>query len=322
MKRVVLAVAVVVALVASAFALRAARSSDAPADAERPTRVVCAPDMAAACAALAGPDLEVQVEPATTTIARLLAGDALQADAWLTPRPWFELARARTAPVVPVDPFGTPSEVIARSPLVLIVRSDRRSAIESTCNGVLDWFCLARTMGEPWAGTGADPTWGTVAMAVDDPTQRTTGLLALAQMGATFTRRAVFDWRDLDAVRSTVTSVLTRLPAPADRPALDVMLERGGVYDGAFALEAGSRIAIASPRASGQLELVAPAPVVSADAVLVPSGGSTRPIDLEAVRRALTSTGWQFPDRAESGVPDATSFEALLALWTVARPPR
>jgi len=152
-------------------------------------------------------------------------------------------------------------------------------------------------------------------MAVDDPTRRTAGLLALAQMAATFTRRPVFDWRDLDAVRSTIASVLTRLPAPADRPALDVMLERGGVYDGAFALEAGSRIAIASPRASGQLELVAPAPVVSADAVLVPSAGATRAIDLDAVRRSLTSTGWQFPDRAESGVPEVTSLEALLALW-------
>jgi hypothetical protein len=322
MKRVVLAIAVVIALVVGAFALRAARSSDTPAGADRPTRVLCATDMAAACAALAGPDLEVRVEPATTTIARLLAGDALQADAWLTPRPWFELAQVRTSPVLPIDQFGTPSEVIARSPVVLIIRSDRRSVIESTCNGVLDWFCLARTMGEPWSGPGTDPTWGTVRVAVDDPTQRTTGLLALAQMAATFTRRPVFDWRDLGAVRPTLTSVLTRLPAPADQPALEVMLERGGVYDGAFALEAGSRIAIASPRASGQLELVAPAPAVSADAVLVPSAGSTRPIDLDAVRRALTGTGWQFPDRAEPGVPDATSLEALLTLWTQVRPAR
>jgi hypothetical protein len=322
MKQVVLAVTVVVALAAGALALRTARSDDAPAEADRPTRVLCTADMATACAALAGPDLEVQVEPATTTIARLLAGDTLRADAWLAPKPWFDLARERTTPVVPLDPFGTPSEVLARSPIVLIVRSDRRAVLESTCNGVLDWLCLARTMGAPWPGAGTGPDRGTVAVAVDDPTQRTTGLLALAQMAATFTRRPVFDWRDLDAVRSTITSVLTRLPATADGAALDVMLERSGVYDGAFTLEAGSRIAIASPRASGQLELVAPAPTVSADAVLVPSAGSTRRIDLEAVRRALTGTGWQFPDRADPGVPDATSLEALLELWARERPSR
>lgn len=322
MRRQGIVIGMLVALVVAAFTLRAVRSGGSNVDGDRPTQVLCATDMADACAALASPDLEVRIEPPATTVARLAAGDTLQADAWLTPRPWLDLARARAAATPTGDSLGEASAVIARSPVVLIIRSDRRGPLETACNGVIDWFCLARRAGEPWATIGGDTSWGAVSVAIDDPTRHTSGLLALAQMAATFSRRTPFDWRDLEATRSTLRSVIDRLPDPAERPALDVMLDQGGSYDGAFSLEAGTRIAIASPRASGQLEFVAPAPTVRADAVLVPPAGATRTVDLDAVRDALTANGWHFPDRADAGVPDAASTEALLTIWTSIRTSR
>lgn len=324
MKRLGIAIAGVVALVAAAFAVRAARGDDAATDTERPTRVLCATDMAAACAALADVATEVRVEPAPTTIARLAAGDVLQADAWLVPKPWLDLALA-AVPAGPerAAPLADVSGTLARSPLALVVRSDRRPALESSCNGTIDWRCLARRNGEPWTTAGGDPAWGRVSIAVDDPARRTVGLLALAQVGAAFTRRPVFDARDEASVREALTIVLAALPAPTvERTTLEQMLEVGGSFDGAFALESETRLAIASPRASGQLELVAPEPPVAADAVLVRSTGSPRAVDEEAARRALTSTGWQFPDRSEPNVPDAASLQALRALWVAARPAR
>ena len=321
MKRVAIVVGLA-ALVASALAVRAMRGDTTPAEETGPRRLVCATEMAEVCADLADASLDVRVEPPGDTAERLRGGGTLGADAWLAPRPWVDMVRHDARAAGRPDPLGTPSETLARTPLVIIVRSDRRAVLERACQGRIDWTCLASRGGASWELLGGSASWGQVKIGLDDPARTTSGLLALGQMAATFSGHSPFDGRDLESVRSSLESVLGALPAPGDRSALDTMLERADSFDLAVTLEAGSRIAIASPRASGQLELVEVEPTTSADAVLVSAAGRHAPVDDERVRRSLTSTGWHFPDKAGPGVPDAVAGNALVRVSQDARPAR
>ncbi len=323
MKRVAVAVLGVIALVAAAFAVLALRAGDGP-DAvdtiDTPPRVLlCAPEMAEACTELADATLQVRVEHPGVTVARLRDGGALGGAAWLAPRSWIDLARDAALAAGGSDPFDAVSDTLARSDLVLIVRSDRRATLEGACAGTIGWACLAPRVGGAWGGLGGSDAWGEVRVGIDDPATTTAGRLALAQMARVFAHRDNVDARDLEAVRSTFAVVAPELVvASAERGALDTLLEVNGSFDLVVALEATTRVAIASPRASGQLELVELGPATGADAVLAraaTTSGADLALDQEVVRRALTSTGWHFADKTASGAPDAATLEALLALW-------
>jgi hypothetical protein len=318
MKRVGMVIGVI-AVVAAAFGLRAARGDDAKPPDEVVTKVLlCATEMADVCADLGDATVEVRVEEPGITLARLRAGGGLDADAWLTPRPWSELAQLGAKAAGRADPFDNISETLARTPLVFIIRSDRRAVLEESCGGVIDWACLTRRGGSSWAELGGSSAWGTVKIGIDHPQRATAGLVALAQIAAAFVHRGAYDARDLDAMASTLDSVATAVAAPTDKSALDAMLERADASDLAIALEAGSRVAIASPRASGQLELVEVEPTTSADVVLATAAGGSAPIARDHVQQALTTNGWHFPDKTEPGVPDAATLEALVARFTLA----
>lgn len=322
MKRVAVAVLVLAALVAAAFGVRAWRADDAASPAElvdtAPRVLVCAPEMAEACTTLADASFEVRVEEPGVTLRRLHETGSLDGDAWLTPRPWIELAREGAAADGRADPFGNVSDTLGRSDLVLIVRSDRRPTLETVCGGRIDWVCLLQRAGARWGDLGGSDAWGTVRVGLDDPAGATTGRLALAQMARTFAHRDAIDERDLEIARSAIAVVVPNLVV-ADAPgALTTMLEVGGSFDAVLALEAVSRVAIASPRASGQLEVVELGPVTSADAVLATAAGADPALDHDRVHRALTATGWHFPDKNPSGTPSATTLDALLALWRAA----
>jgi hypothetical protein len=313
MRRVGIVVGIV-ALVASAFALRAARGDEAaPPDEVVAKEVLCATELADVCADVADATVEVRLEDPGTTLDRLRAGGKLDADAWLAPRPWTELAQLGAQAAGRPDPFANVSDTLARTPLVVIIRSDRRATLERACGGVIDWRCVVRHGGKPWTDLGGPSAWGNVRVGVDEPSRTTGGLLALAQIAATFVHRDAYDARDLDTAASTLDAVAAAVPAPGDAPALDTMLERADSSDLAFALEAGTRVAIASPRASGQLELVEVEPTVSADVVLATVAGATTPVELSKVQEALTSNGWHFPDKTGAGVPGAATLEALVS---------
>ncbi len=313
MKRVGLVVGLV-AIVAFAFGLRAVRSDDSPPDEEAATKVLlCATEMADVCADLGDATLEVRLEDPGATLARLRTGGRLDAEAWLTPRPWSELAQLDALANGRADPFDNVSETLARTPMVMIIRSDRRAALESVCGAVIDWSCIVRQAGSPWAELGGSSTWGNLRVGVDRPERTTSGLITLAQITRSFVNRETFDARDLDAISSTLDAVAAAVVAPTDQPALDAMLERADSYDVALALRAGTRVAIASPRASGQLELVEIEPPTSADVVLATAADASVPIDNNRVQQALTTNGWHFPDKSVSGVADAPTLEQLVA---------
>jgi hypothetical protein len=314
MKRVAIVVGLV-AVVASAFALRAVRGGEAAKQSgEVATKVLlCATEMADVCSDLGDATLQVRVEDPGTTLARLRSGGALAADAWLTPRMWSDLAQLSAQAAGRADPFDNVSPTLARTPLVIIIRSDRRAVLEDACGGVIDWVCLARRAGSPWSEIGGSTAWGNLRVGVDRPERTTGGLVTLAQIAATFVHRDTFDARDLDPISSTLDAVAAGVSPSTDRSALDNMLEHTDSYDAAVALEAGTRIAIASPRASGQLELVEVEPTTSADVVLVTAARSSAPIDHNRVQQALTTNGWHFPDKTEPGIPDPATLEDLVA---------
>lgn len=320
MKRVVMMVGLV-GLVASAFALRAVRGNDARPSDEVATKVLlCATEMAHVCADLGDASLQVRVEDPGTTLARLRSGGGIDAEAWLTPRPWADLAQLRTQSSGVDDPFDNVSPTLARTPLVIIIRSDRRATLESSCGGVIDWSCIVRRANTTWSEMGGPSAWGSLRVGVDRPERTTGGLVTLAQIARTFVHRETFDARDLESISSTLDAAAAALTPPTDKAALDTMLERADSYDLALALEAGTRLAIASPRASGQLELVELEPITSADVVLATTAGRRAPIANTRVRQALTTNGWHFPDKTEPGVADAATLEQLVArflqAWT------
>lgn len=322
MKRASMAVGLVglLALITAAFAVRASRHHQiaAPPVLTR-TVLLCTTDLRAVCSDLTSATLDVHIESPAVTIGRLRDGETLGADAWLAARPWIDLAQLEVAAAGRAGPFGAATDTLARTPLVVIVRRDRRSVIEGACAGRIDWLCLTGRVGQPWAAIDGPPTWGSVTLGLDQTDEATSGLLALAQMTATFTRRTAFDTRDLETVQSSLSTLASRLPASTHGDALAAMLERDGSFDMAVTLEAGTRIAIASPRASGQLDLIEVNPAIAADAVLVAGAGSLATLDQEAVRKALIGRGWHFPDKAASGVPDGATLRALLRLWQSVR---
>ncbi len=309
-----------IALITGAFAVRAARHHHVAVP-PVPTRPVllCTTDMRAVCSDLASGTLDVRIESPAVTIGRLRDGETLGADAWLAARPWIDLAQIETAAAGRADPFGAATDTLARTPLVVIVRRDRRAVLEGACAGRIDWPCLTGRVGQPWAAIDGTPAWGLVTLGLDQPDEATDGLLAIAQMTAAFTRRATFDVRDLETVQSSLTTLASRVPASSHGDALGAMLERDGSFDLTVTLEAGTRVAIASPRASGQLDLIEINPVVAADAVLVAGIGSLATVDPDGVRKALIGRGWHFPDRAASGVPDGATLRAILQLWQPTR---
>src|SRR5207248_4244195 len=99
----------------------------------------------------ADPDgaVEVRVEPAGDTAARLVKAGGVDVDGWLVPAPWAGLVdevRARGQLPLRFRATGAP---IARSPLVIAMWADRAVALRSACGGQVGWKCIGDHVGPP-----------------------------------------------------------------------------------------------------------------------------------------------------------------------------
>ena len=116
---------------------------------------------------------DVRIESVWTTVDRLEAGGALDADAWLTVRPFDDLARAAGADLLPS------SAVLARSPIAIIGSKEAVTAFDATCGDATVLLTCAATDGR------AD-------VVLRDPATSAIGALALAsvadELGATTER--------------------------------------------------------------------------------------------------------------------------------------
>jgi hypothetical protein len=319
------ALAVALGLIVAAVVVRNVLDEDDDADgssAGGDTTLVCPTELADACAALED-DVTVRVEPAATTAEALAtAADAAEADAdvWLAPAAWAELvADQRDRAGAPVL-VGEASAVIARSPVVLVVWSDRAVALESgACAGTIGWRCLGDAADRPWGSVGGESAWGPLNVGLTDP-DTAGGLVVLGGAASGFFGSPEYAANDIGGELTAWLGAIGAQAGTASSDVVNEMLTRGaGRFSAVGALEADTPAGIAD---RGDVQVIYPAPVATADLVAIPIGdaaGAAADIAGDGdLRDALAGAGWRVGGEdlpEDDGLPAGGVLGALLARW-------
>jgi hypothetical protein len=316
-------------------------------------RLLCTAELEAACTELADRSgVSVTVEPAGQTAESLASLPDSQRrdvdfDAWLAPAPWPQMVdvQRRVQGLAPV--FATPSDPIARSPLVLVARADRVPVLEATpaCNGTVDWKCIGAVPGRPWTELpGGQAAWGTVKPGPGDPTRSATALLVASQATSEFLDKTDYALADLESDQyldwvSGIARAVPKLPPTAASPFAEMLQQLPtATYDvvGTTEAEAGPGIVGAAPDRRRALTLLYPEPVVTADVVLAAvissanEGAAEGLADEGDLAGALAGSGWRVPGQPnvrgvrdtpalprDSGLPaDPGALVALQQTWS------
>lgn len=294
--------------------------------------VICGPELLAACNEIAADTdgMRVQEEPEHIT-AQLLADGELDLDAntlWLAAGDW-------PAIVASGDPTGdstgaqrldelVPSGVLARSPAVIVGRSERIDAAVASC-GNLDWSCVGDAAGDPWTDLGGEPTWGDVKVGLPD-VDTGSGMVTVNQAVASRVGRSDFASNDLEAPE--VTQWFERLARESSSTArsagslepLAELIRVPGSLSMAGALEADAVRELGRAASASAFTVVVPEPIATADVRLWGPDEETvtntvERIGAERIRDALGGTGWRIPDGDGSAPPPpgAASIDADMA---------
>ena len=287
----VLAIVVAAGLIVAALVIRNAIDDD-PGTNERTgaTQVVCAKEVADACAALSPSRYEVVVEDAALTAGRLSTDESTDVEVWVVAAPWPSIVDdARTRGGLGGRFVGTPVS-LARSPLV---------AVGADVDGC-DWKCIGD--GNQRLGA-ADLTSGL-------------GTIELGALAGGFFGGPDFAANDFDApFRSWLASLATRL-TPDEQPVTRLLQSRA-FFDVALSYEAEARTALEAATADRKagLDLQYPAPVANLDVVAAQAERgalSGRARDLpSSLQRALRDLGWQEPQSTADGLPRSGVLIAL-----------
>ena len=306
-------------------------------------RLRCTTELEAACNALAeDADVAVSVEPAGATVRSLTALPDAQRpdfDAWLAPSPWPDLVDVLRGENQMRPLFAKASDPIGRSPLVLVVRADRRPVLEATpaCNNTLDWKCLGAVAGRPWTELpSGQPAWGTVKPTFGDPSANAVALLVLSQATSEFFGTADYSKAELetDEYLDWISGIERAVPSTPANPFLEMLQQLPtATYDvvGTTEAEAAPAIAAAAPDRRRELTLLYPEPVVTADVVLAAVASRqdvADGLDPDEVAAPLARTGWRASGQTnargvrdapalprQSGLPDAGVLVALQETW-------
>lgn len=346
MKRVG-ALAAALAMIAAAFAYRAASEDDGTAGgggSADGALVACVSDLADVCTALA--DLhgfEVEVVPFTATVDELAAvtdEDDVAFDAWIAPAPVVGMvidARDRAG----LPQVVRPGEVVARSPLVLVAWSDRQEVLEAHCGSALDWSCIGEVADTPWAEVGGESAWGRVKPGHSTPSRSAVGLLVAGQATADRLDRTDFASNDLSdpgfrswfsVLEQTVDAVRPSTPGEP----VELMVRLGpSTYDVAGTTEATAVPLVArSANFRDRLTVSQPSPTTTVDLVVGVVGErdagravAERIASAEATE-VFRDAGWRVPDQApppalgsvgplseSDGTTTPGALTALLSLW-------
>ena len=304
MKRV-LALVAAVAMVGGAYAVRGGGFGDLGGEDGTATagggpaevlRLVCAAELASVCELVAEADERIEVEqqaPGGTADA-LVRGEEIAADVWLTPRPWVGVVEA----LADRDPFGTATDVLARSPLVL-------AAFDRTvpdCGGdPVGWRCIGDAAGRLRPGIEG----------LDD----TGGLFTLGQAGTSFFGGEGYATNDFEAppedggpaFTEWAGTLLRAVPRSTLGTPLATMLRTDtATYDFAATIEAVAVSAIRGTRQEGSLQVTYPSPMATVDVVAVPVAGGEEAAQAELLdllagedgRQALAQAGWRVAGEA------------------------
>lgn len=330
-----LALLAAVAMVVGAIVVRNALDADEGANAGGPLLLVCDTALATVCEAVAGNGVDIQVEDAFATFERLVdqaPGAAPALDGWLVTAPWPGMVAAaeqragREAALLA-------GEVLARSPVVLAVRSERRRPLTERCGAEIDWKCVGEVAGTPWSSLpGGDATWGPVRPA-HPPSASTAGLTVLGAGAVSyFDGRTDLSSADLDdgGFQDWLSRLERSRPRPGDTAPLQTLLRQPSAYDLVGTLEADAGPSLVTTVRPDKPDLLYPLPVVTADVVLAVGQGAggermARTISGNAVLAALAAAGWRVPGQRRapgvsttpalppaSNLPDPDVLEALL----------
>jgi hypothetical protein len=271
----VLALVVAVGLIVGAVFLRSAFDDDEAATAtgeDGPVRVVCATELAAACAEVDG-----DVEDAARTASRLIGEAQPDLDVWVAPAPWPAMvddARTRAGR----DALFDDATVVARSPITIVAGGDP---------GDCGWRCI---------GDGTD----TLGMPSPDAGF---GLLVLGAAATDWFGTADFAANDFDpAFRSWITGLADRIVV-TDDPVRRILQSRA-FFDLAVSYEASARSTLdaASADRKDGLSLQYPHPMTFLDATVAAVGGVGTSIT-DAAGDALLANGWTAPASTPTGLP-------------------
>jgi hypothetical protein len=273
-------------------------------------RLRCSTELREVCDELAeGRDeVVVQVEdPGTTAddLVELSAGEDPGFDFWLADASWPAVVTdTRDFRNADGDVVGEPSDRLARSPVVLAVRTRTPGQVVDACGDEVEWRCIGTAVraGAPLGLPSPD---------------RGDGLAVLAAAAAGFFDRADYATNDLrdDADFSTWFDAIS---APVRGPGLGDLtpLEAGVTTQGRFAMVGALEANIVDLARSREVyDAIYPEPVVTSDLVLVPAQGSSAGAALDRlggeqrVGEVLAEAGWRVPDAA---LPDGANPDVQL----------
>jgi hypothetical protein len=317
----VLAVLVAVGLVVAAVLIRNRLddSSGGGGNADGGLRLLCGTDLAAVCDRLGTADasIRVTVEDVGTTADRLATAKVGDTgfDAWLTAAPWPAVVADDRTRAGAGALLGPPSRRLARSPSTIVARRDRAAALSGACGGPVTWACVGRYAGRPWTEAGGQAAWGAVKPGLVPP-ETGAGLVDLSQGVAS--QVGTTDYASNDFDDPAVSAWFDQLVGAAKRArvtgqsALDRFLVLPAAFGVVGALEAESGPAVARAADRGDLQVIYPEPVSTADVTLTPPAGRKASdvldrIGQDTVLDALAAEGWRVPGRAAAtGVGDST----------------
>lgn len=338
--RRVLALILAVGLVGGALVVRRALDDDRDVGADtvispvltEEVRVVCPTEIADACNAVDG--VAVTIEDAGDTVGRLTDPDLDPAtagiDAWVIPAPWVGLTEQLAGAAAGDGPLAAPSEVVARSELVILGWDERLSWLEAHCSEV-SWRCIGDVAGVPWVDIGGGVNAGSVQPGHRSPVDSAIGLLTVGSIAADYFGGGDFSSNQIDAsfrrwFGNFEAAFEGNVGTSADPPVNQMLRVGPALYDfvGATRVEADEAIALES-RDGDDLRIVAGPPVATADLVVVAVSGAPGEQGVAGVTddigAALLDAGWSAPDAAglaaDSGLPSDGVLLALRMLWEV-----
>jgi hypothetical protein len=319
--RRVLAVVAAVVLIALGLVIRSRTGDGGTTRADTgAASLVCLTELKPVCDRLAAahPELTVTVQDAATTQTALggnLPDVATGPNAWLTYAPLTAMVDESRARAGLPGAFADPTATLARSPLVIAARNDRRAALTTACGGQLTWRCLGERAGSPWTDNGGQATWGSVKVGLPDPAVTATGLLGVAEATASYFGRTDYAANDFaDPAFGDWLGRLARSGRGLGRTTstpLDQLLTQRGSYDFAGTTESAGGPAVSQSRDKNEVSILYPSPLSTADVVLAPVAGSStagdrvkKLLESDEAAQALADAGWRVEGRASApGVP-------------------
>lgn len=304
MKRFAAVLAAVVMVLAAVLVRALVAGEDARGDdgdtGDDGLEIICGPELLAACNDLAAEigGLRVTQQPEADTAEAIVTGELTlgAGSVWLAAGDWVAITSAGMA-----TDTGPPisSDVLARSPAVMVARTDRMEVLRAAC-GEVDWSCVGDSAGDSWTGLGGERTWGRVEVALPSP-DSAPGMVASNQ--AVASRIGTTDFATNDLAEPSVAGWLDSLSSASASnsgavPPLEDFIGRPAALSVVGALEADAVRVLRDAASAELMTVVAPAPVATADVRLW--SGSTGSLERalgtltpERLAEALAGSGWR-----------------------------